>query len=115
MTLDYSSLEIAIITFTKAAADLSFEMQNSPRDGISIRKLNDKLMNIERQFILKDGLPGRSWFGHVIFAPGLYDGYGSQVYPSIFQALQDKTLSVAQQEIYTVSQLINNAAAFMAL
>jgi len=111
-TLDYSSLEEAILHFTKATADLSFELQNSPRDGINIRNLNDKLMNIERQFILTDGLPGRNWFGHVIFAPGLYDGYGSQVYPSIFQALQDNTLNIAQLEINSVARLIENAAFF---
>lgn len=41
----------------------------------NIRKVNDKYKYLERQFLYQEGLDGRSWFKHVVFAPGLWTGY----------------------------------------
>lgn len=40
-----------------------------------IRFTNTKYKNIERAFLYPEGLDGRSWFKHVVFAPGLWTGY----------------------------------------
>ena len=45
----------------------------SPRR--SSREVNDALTRVERAFLLPDGLPGRPWFKHAIYAPGLTTGY----------------------------------------
>lgn len=45
------------------------------RLGYEIRKVNTKYKYLERDFIYPEGLDGRPWFKHVVFAPGLWTGY----------------------------------------
>jgi N-acetylated-alpha-linked acidic dipeptidase len=35
-----------------------------------------------------DGLPGREWFKHMIYAPGLLTGYGVKTVPGVREALE---------------------------
>ena len=41
----------------------------------------------ERTFLQPDGLPGRPWFKHPVYAPGLTTGYASWPLPAIRQGL----------------------------
>ena len=41
-------------------------------------------------FLLENGLPGRPWFKHAIYAPGLTTGYACWPLPAIRQALEAK-------------------------
>lgn len=45
------------------------------RLGWQIRNVNTKYKLLERKFLYAEGLDGRSWFKHVVFAPGLWTGY----------------------------------------
>ena len=38
---------------------------------------------------MHDGLPGRPWFKHAVYAPGLTTGYAAWPLPAIRQALED--------------------------
>jgi N-acetylated-alpha-linked acidic dipeptidase len=40
-----------------------------------VQAVNQKLKMLERQFLYPNGLDGRSWFKHIVFAPGLWTGY----------------------------------------
>jgi N-acetylated-alpha-linked acidic dipeptidase len=40
-----------------------------------VRATNTKYKKIERAFLYEGGLDGRSWFKHVVFAPGIWTGY----------------------------------------
>lgn len=51
------------------------------RLAYEIRKVNTKYKYLERDFLYPEGLDGRSWFKHVVFAPGLWTGYaGGKVF-----------------------------------
>ena len=52
-------------------------------------KLNDDLIRVERQFLMAKGLPGRPWFKHAIYAPGLTTGYASWPLPGVRQGIND--------------------------
>ncbi|KAI8371702.1 uncharacterized protein BYT42DRAFT_520161 [Radiomyces spectabilis] len=52
-----------------------------------VNKANQRLMYFERGFLDSEGLPGREWFKHVVYAPGLWTGYSSQVFPAIVEAV----------------------------
>jgi hypothetical protein len=45
------------------------------------RSLNRALVDAEKSLLLADGLPGRPWYKHAVFAPSLYDGYEASVLP----------------------------------
>lgn len=56
--------------------------------GLAIRKVNTKYKYLERSFLFDQGLDGRPWFKHVVFAPGLWTGYaGGEFHRSLFSHL----------------------------
>jgi N-acetylated-alpha-linked acidic dipeptidase len=63
------------------------------KDGIAAAKLgpvNEALARVERAFLLHGGLPGRPWFKHSVYAPGVTTGYGAWPLPALRQALEEK-------------------------
>ena len=53
-----------------------------------IRDVNDRYKTLERSFLYQKGLDGRSWFKHVVFAPGLWTGYAGATWPGLVESLQ---------------------------
>jgi N-acetylated-alpha-linked acidic dipeptidase len=67
---------------------------DSPRSR-PLRKINKALMRQERQLITPQGIPGRPWFRHQVYAPGVNTGYAAQFLPGIrdaFDAGDDATV-----------------------
>lgn len=54
-----------------------------------IKIANIKLKKFERLFVHHDGLDGRNWFKHIVFAPGRYTGYAGVLLPGITEAIED--------------------------
>ena len=54
------------------------------------RKVNEKYMYLERQFLYSKGLDGREWFKHTIFAPGLWTGYSGATFPGLVESSADR-------------------------
>ena len=50
-------------------------------------RLNARLERVERQLLTRHGLPGRHWYQHQIYAPGINQGYGTQELPGLHDAL----------------------------
>jgi N-acetylated-alpha-linked acidic dipeptidase len=74
--------------------------------------LNSKLFLAERQF-LGNGLPLRPYFRHVLQAPGLYTGYGSQSFPGVAQTVSAKQWDLANEQLDEAVALILNAAEWL--
>jgi N-acetylated-alpha-linked acidic dipeptidase len=68
-------------------------------DPAAFHDVNAKLMRTERTLTLPDGLPGRSWFRHQIYAPGFYTGYGVKTLPGVREAIEQNRWSEADQQI----------------
>jgi N-acetylated-alpha-linked acidic dipeptidase len=83
----------------------------------TLRALNAKLIDSERKLTNEDGLPRRSWYKHLLYAPGVYSGYGVKTVPGVREGIEEKRYSEAEQEIVRVakaleqeSDLIDSAA-----
>lgn len=59
----------------------------------AIIRANKGYKLMERSFLFEGGLDGRSWFKHVVFAPGLWTGYAGAVYPGLMEAIDAKDYS----------------------
>ncbi|KAI9492132.1 hypothetical protein BDB00DRAFT_977223 [Zychaea mexicana] len=53
-----------------------------------MRVANERLTHFERGFIDPEGLKGRPWFKHILYAPHILTGYQSQVFPALSEALE---------------------------
>ena len=114
----------AIDDFAKEAAQVEknkqetvVEMQRSrveasdrhPRAIAKLRKINEALIAVERNFVDERGLRGRSWYRHHIYAPGFYTGYAAQPLPDFRQGLDDRNAAVAKESLQRIVELIKRA------
>ncbi len=68
--------------------------------------LNGRLVESERRLTSDAGLPKRSWFTHLIYAPGFYTGYGVKTLPGVREAIEQKDWQLAQGEIERVAAVL---------
>ncbi len=78
---------------------------------ISLAQVNLELLQSERALTDANGLPGRPWFKHQLYAPGFYTGYGVKTVPAVREAIEQKQWNIAEQSINTVSKVLQNEAA----
>ena len=64
------------------------------------RELNELLQGMEQSLTNARGLPGREWYKHLIYAPGLLTGYGVKTLPGVREAIEESRWDEAGQ--YTV-------------
>jgi N-acetylated-alpha-linked acidic dipeptidase len=53
----------------------------------AVRDVNTKYKHFERQFLYAKGLDSRTWFKHIVFAPGLWTGYSGETFPGLVEAV----------------------------
>lgn len=77
--------------------------------------LNEKLIRNERKLTLKEGLPGREWFKHQVYAPGFYTGYGVKTLPRVREALEQKQWDQVNRQIAATAGVLENFGAYLDL
>jgi N-acetylated-alpha-linked acidic dipeptidase len=81
--------------------------------GASIRAINQEILQSERELLTDDGLPGRPWYRHQIYAPGFYTGYGVKTIPAVREAIEQKRWQEADAQIVAVGKVLANEAALI--
>ncbi len=105
--LDFSVLENTMVRLREATEEFREQYANAVRlPAGKQNELNEILYKVERSLINENGLPGRPWFKHQIYAPGLYTGYGVKTLPGIREAIEQSNWSEAQENIEIVSETI---------
>lgn len=103
----------SIRSFQAAAADLDrATAELAARDGIEparLARVNDALARVERAFLLPGGLPGRPWFKHAVYAPGLTTGYASWPLPGVRQAVLDNDRAALAAQTPALSARVDAA------
>lgn len=64
-----------------------------------IHKLNEEYKHMERGFLDPKGLPDRSFFKHMLYAPGRWTGYAGSVLPAITEATEPEKIHHAIQRV----------------
>jgi N-acetylated-alpha-linked acidic dipeptidase len=117
--IDFRGLKAAAESFAKAGADLRHRadevvLQSDSSQAAArltaIRDINHRLMMAERDLIEPQGLPDRPWFRHVIYAPGLYTGYGVKTIPGVREAVDAGNHARAADQAAIVIRALQRAA-----
>jgi N-acetylated-alpha-linked acidic dipeptidase len=90
-----------------AAYDAAFEVRQASGFKLDAGKraaLERQLQALEQDLTASQGLPGRPWFRHMIYAAGLYTGYGAKTLPGVHEAIE-------QQQWSTVDEYVGVTAA----
>ena len=108
-------LALAIRGFEGQAASLDAATEAlAKRDGVpqaQLAKVNDALTKVERSFLIARGLPGRPWFKHAVYAPGLTTGYASWTLPGVRQAVIENDAEMLAAQVVAAAERIEAATA----
>jgi N-acetylated-alpha-linked acidic dipeptidase len=94
--------------YDKAAKRLA--QASTPLAKDALKGINEKLIQSERKLTNPDGLPGRPWFKHLVYAPGFYTGYGVKTIPGVREAIEQKHWAEAEGEISRVARALRDEA-----
>jgi N-acetylated-alpha-linked acidic dipeptidase len=75
------------------------------------RELNRALVGVEQSLLTPDGLAGRPWYKHTIYAPGSYAGYAAEVLPGVNEALDRNDPATFHREADALAAALQRAAA----
>jgi len=122
--LNFAPLENATDALTESAQRYHKAVEKANANGgaslamASLSSLNALLIQSERRLTNPKGLPGRAWYRHEIYAPGVYTGYGVKTMPAVRESIEQKKWKQADEGIAEVgrvlgseAELINSAAA----
>jgi N-acetylated-alpha-linked acidic dipeptidase len=70
-------------------------------------RLNAAITGLEQALTDPRGLPGREWYQHMIYAPGLHTGYGVKTLPGIREAIEERRWDEANRYIGVVAHALN--------
>mgnify|MGYP006080282971 CR=1 FL=1 len=74
------------------------------------QEINNLLYTVERLMIREEGLPGRDWYKHYIYAPGYYTGYGVKTIPAVREAIEQRKYDQVEKQIHLSAEVIENIA-----
>jgi N-acetylated-alpha-linked acidic dipeptidase len=116
---DFAPLAAAIGELAAQGADLDEALARLEQEGRDLpagdlARLNDAVVRVERAFLAEAGLPGRPWFRHMLYAPGLTTGYASWPFPGVVQALRERDADALQAQMRVVIERVKDGAAKIA-
>jgi N-acetylated-alpha-linked acidic dipeptidase len=82
----------------------------SESESSQLAALNTKLIESERTLTNDAGLPRRPWYKHLLYAPGVYSGYGVKTVPGVREGIEQKKYAEAEQEIVRVGKALQDEA-----
>ena len=110
--LNFADLDNAVAKLEQSAKafDKEYARLNSSGDPASLlerQRVNATLAVLEQSLTDAHGLPGREWYQHMIYAPGLQTGYGVKTLPGIREAIEERRWDEANRYIGVVSRALN--------
>jgi len=110
--LDFAPLD-AVIARLKASArayDAAYAQLQSGTlklDAGHRAQLNALLQGMEQKLTDARGLPGRDWYRHFVYAPGMQTGYGVKTLPGVREAIEADRWDEAAAYIPITAQLLS--------
>ncbi|MGC2794588.1 MAG: transferrin receptor-like dimerization domain-containing protein, partial [Candidatus Sulfotelmatobacter sp.] len=116
--LNFAPLENALEALSKSAEHYKTAFNKAQAAGFSgsdkrLAALNQTLLQSERRLTDPAGLPRRPWYRHMIYAPGVYTGYGAKTMPGIREAIEQRRWQEADTEIARVAKVLENETALI--
>jgi N-acetylated-alpha-linked acidic dipeptidase len=114
--LNFAPLDNALVALQRSAerygkARAAAEGRPLPRDLAA--RVNAFLIRSERVLLSPEGLPRRPWYRHLLYAPGVYAGYGARTMPGAREAIELKRYSEAEPEIARIAKALRDEAALV--
>jgi N-acetylated-alpha-linked acidic dipeptidase len=107
LKLNFDTAFEAAQRFFTAASSLKRKEQLEPQN---VPAFNQSLLDAEHALLSAQGLPGRPWYRHTIYAPGEFTGYAAVVIPGVNEAIDARDETRAEKQISILADALNRAA-----
>jgi N-acetylated-alpha-linked acidic dipeptidase len=106
--LDLTPLDNAMVKLKRAASAYDALAANGLALTAARRaQLDELLAEQEHRLLDARGLPSRAWFRHMIYAPGLYTGYGVKTLPGVREAIEQRRWETAERYAAIVAERLD--------
>jgi N-acetylated-alpha-linked acidic dipeptidase len=110
--IDFGPMDAALAKLKASAAAYDAALAAvGPLSPASAAKLDGVLIGVEHALTDARGLPGRPWYQHMIYAPGMLTGYGAKTLPGIREAIEGRRWAEAQEFIARTATVLDAARA----
>jgi len=103
----FAPLKNALARLQTAAAAFDAASTSST---VTSEEINNLLYTSERLLTRDEGLDGRPWYKHHIYAPGFYTGYGVKTIPGVREAIEQRKYEKVEPEIEIAADVLNKLA-----
>ncbi len=95
--IELAALENAVgkLEASAKAYDAAFMAKGAGLAAATRAKLNAALLGIDQALLIPEGLPGRNWYKHALYAPGRFTGYGAKTLPGVREAVEERRFADA--------------------
>jgi N-acetylated-alpha-linked acidic dipeptidase len=114
--LDLQAAQQAARELTEAGREFRdyFESRvNRAEDPPNLYQVNRALVKAEQAFLLPEGLPGRPWYKHAVFAPSTTNGDDTVALPGVQDSADAGNFEEAQRQVEALATALNRATAVL--
>jgi N-acetylated-alpha-linked acidic dipeptidase len=110
--IDFAPLDNALARLQKSAKAYDAVYTAADTAGLSLStaqrdKLNSLLLGMEQTLLDSKGLPGRPWFQHFVYAPGMFTGYGVKTLPGVREAIEERRWKEADEQVVRTAKVLD--------
>ncbi len=110
--IDFAPLDNALARLARTAKAYDGSLAKAQAAGMNLSAkqssdLNRLLQGMEQTLLDAKGLPGRPWFQHFIYAPGMTTGYGVKTLPSVRESIEDRKWDLATQGVVRTAGVLD--------
>ena len=111
--IELAALENAVIHLTAAAKayDAAYAARGASLTPTARIKLNAMLRDIDQTLLDDRGLPERPWYKNMVYAPGMFTGYGAKTLPGVREAIEERRFADADAYAKITAAAIDRYAA----
>ena len=108
--IDFAPLDAAVarLKHSAKAYDDALTKNASHLSSAQVAHLQALMLTIDQTLAPENvGLPGRSWYKNLIYAPGRYTGYEAKTLPGVREAIEDQRWSDANRYAKLTADALN--------
>jgi N-acetylated-alpha-linked acidic dipeptidase len=114
--LNFAPLDNAVESLERSSAEYQKALERVSANGgaalasASLKEVNEMLIQCEHKLTTPEGLPGRFWYKHELYAPGVYTGYAAKAIPAVREGLEQKKWKEAEDSAARVAKVLESEA-----
>lgn len=111
--LDCGPAEAAARRMAEIGRDIREKYEGAISKGTEppdLERVNRTLAKAERAFLLPQGLSGRPWYKHAVFAPGIYSADAAMPLPGVQEGINENNFEEAARQMKALTAAIDRVA-----